>query len=100
MLKKKENYDFFLNLPEMDRTSLERIDIRTSQLLQPLFEYSGACSGCGETPYIKLLTQLYGDRMLIANATGCSSIYGGNLPSTPYTTDGKWSRPGVGKLTV
>ena len=62
---------------------LERIDIRTSQLISPLFEYSGACSGCGETPYIKLLTQLYGDRLLIANATGCSSIYGGNLPSTP-----------------
>ncbi|VTN08517.1 pyruvate:ferredoxin (flavodoxin) oxidoreductase [Raoultella terrigena] len=68
--------------------ALERIDIRTSQLISPLFEYSGACSGCGETPYIKLLTQLYGDRMLIANATGCSSIYGGNLrqrriPPTP-----------------
>lgn len=65
---------------------MERIDIRTSQLISPLFEYSGACSGCGETPYIKLLTQLYGDRLLIANATGCSSIYGGNLPTTPYTT--------------
>ncbi|WP_058910230.1 pyruvate:ferredoxin (flavodoxin) oxidoreductase [Entomohabitans teleogrylli] len=85
--EEKENYDFFLSLPEIDRSSIERIDIRTSQLITPLFEYSGACSGCGETPYIKLLTQLYGDRMLIANATGCSSIYGGNLPSTPYTTD-------------
>ncbi|EFM1896836.1 4Fe-4S dicluster domain-containing protein [Escherichia coli] len=85
--EEKINYDFFLNLPEIDRSKLERIDIRTSQLITPLFEYSGACSGCGETPYIKLLTQLYGDRMLIANATGCSSIYGGNLPSTPYTTD-------------
>ena len=85
--EEKVHYDFFLDLPEIDRTSLERIDIRTSQLITPLFEYSGACSGCGETPYIKLLTQLYGDRMLIANATGCSSIYGGNLPSTPYTTD-------------
>lgn len=81
--EEKVNYDFFLNLPEIDRSKLERIDIRTSQLISPLFEYSGACSGCGETPYIKLLTQLYGDRMLIANATGCSSIYGGNLPSTP-----------------
>ncbi|MRT11877.1 pyruvate:ferredoxin (flavodoxin) oxidoreductase [Enterobacteriaceae bacterium RIT711] len=91
--EEKENYDFFLSLPEMDRTSLERIDIRTSQLLTPLFEYSGACSGCGETPYIKLLTQLYGDRMLIANATGCSSIYGGNLPSTPYTTDANGRGP-------
>ena len=85
--EEKVNYDYFLSLPEIDRSSLERIDIRTSQLITPLFEYSGACSGCGETPYIKLLTQLYGDRMLIANATGCSSIYGGNLPSTPYTTD-------------
>ncbi len=82
------------NLPEIDRTKLERIDIRTSQLISPLFEYSGACSGCGETPYIKLLTQLYGDRMLIANATGCSSIYGGNLPSTPYTTDANGRAPG------
>lgn len=85
--EEKQNYDFFLSLPEIDKNSLERIDIRTSQLITPLFEYSGACSGCGETPYIKLLTQLYGDRLLIANATGCSSIYGGNLPSTPYTTD-------------
>lgn len=74
--EEKVNYDFFLDLPEIDRNKLERIDIRTSQLITPLFEYSGACSGCGETPYIKLLTQLYGDRMLIANATGCSSIYG------------------------
>ncbi|VTP68987.1 pyruvate:ferredoxin (flavodoxin) oxidoreductase [Leclercia adecarboxylata] len=79
------NYDFFLDLPEIDRNSLERIDIRTSQLITPLFEYSGACSGCGETPYIKLLTQLYGDRMLIANATGCSSIYGGK-PAIPHLT--------------
>ena len=61
--------------------------MNSSQLISPLFEYSGACSGCGETPYAKLVTQLFGDRMLIANATGCSSIYGGNLPSTPYTTD-------------
>ncbi|HDS9863004.1 TPA: pyruvate:ferredoxin (flavodoxin) oxidoreductase [Citrobacter freundii] len=91
--EEKVNYDFFLNLPEIDRTKLERIDIRTSQLITPLFEYSGACSGCGETPYIKLLTQLYGDRMLIANATGCSSIYGGNLPSTPYTTDANGRGP-------
>jgi len=85
--EERANYDFFLKLPEIDKTTLERIDIRTSQLITPLFEYSGACSGCGETPYIKLLTQLYGDRLLIANATGCSSIYGGNLPSTPYTTN-------------
>ncbi|EHC56846.1 Pyruvate-flavodoxin oxidoreductase, partial [Salmonella enterica subsp. enterica serovar Hvittingfoss str. A4-620] len=91
--EEKVNYDFFLDLPEIDRSKLERIDIRTSQLITPLFEYSGACSGCGETPYIKLLTQLYGDRMLIANATGCSSIYGGNLPSTPYTTDANGRGP-------
>lgn len=83
----KVNYDYFINLPDRDRSTIERIDIRTSQLLTPLFEYSGACAGCGETPYIKLLTQLFGDRLAIANATGCSSIYGGNLPSTPYTTD-------------
>jgi pyruvate-ferredoxin/flavodoxin oxidoreductase len=79
------NYDFFLNLPEVDRTAMARIDHKSSQFLEPLFEYSGACAGCGETPYIKLLTQLFGDRLLIANATGCSSIYGGNLPTTPYT---------------
>ncbi|MEX5383018.1 pyruvate:ferredoxin (flavodoxin) oxidoreductase [Cronobacter muytjensii] len=91
--EEKRHYDFFLGLPEIDRSKLERIDIRTSQLITPLFEYSGACSGCGETPYIKLLTQLYGDRLLIANATGCSSIYGGNLPSTPYTTDANGRGP-------
>ncbi len=90
------NYEFFLSLPEVDREAFERVDARTSQYLQPLFEYSGACSGCGETPYVKLLTQLFGDRLLIANATGCSSIYGGNLPTTPYTvnTEGRgpaWS---------
>ncbi|CPR14286.1 pyruvate:ferredoxin (flavodoxin) oxidoreductase [Brenneria goodwinii] len=89
----KENFDFFMALPEMDRAKLERIDIRTSQLITPLFEYSGACSGCGETPYIKLLTQLYGDRLLVANATGCSSIYGGNLPTTPWTTDANGRGP-------
>ncbi|PXW46908.1 pyruvate-ferredoxin/flavodoxin oxidoreductase [Erwinia sp. AG740] len=89
----KTHYDFFLKLPEIDRSKLERIDIRTSQLITPLFEYSGACSGCGETPYIKLLTQLYGDRLLVANATGCSSIYGGNLPTTPWTTDANGRGP-------
>lgn len=91
--EEKANYDFFLKLPEIEASQLERIDIRTSQLITPLFEYSGACSGCGETPYIKLLTQLYGDRLLIANATGCSSIYGGNLPSTPYTTNAEGRGP-------
>ncbi len=80
------NFDFFLDLPEVDR-SLVKLDVKGSQFLQPLFEYSGACEGCGETPYVKLLTQLFGDRALIGNATGCSSIYGGNLPTTPYAVD-------------
>jgi pyruvate-ferredoxin/flavodoxin oxidoreductase len=83
----RDNYQFFLDLPEMKRTDIVRLDHKGSQFLEPLFEYSGACSGCGETPYLKLLTQLFGDRLLIANATGCSSIYGGNLPTTPYTTN-------------
>jgi len=83
----RDNYRFFLDLPEIDRARIERIDGKGSQFFEPLFEYSGACAGCGETPYVKLLTQLFGDRLLIANATGCSSIYGGNLPTTPYTTD-------------
>jgi pyruvate-ferredoxin/flavodoxin oxidoreductase len=83
----RANYDFFLNLPEVDRTAMTKFDHKSSQFLEPLFEYSGACAGCGETPYLKMLTQLFGDRLLIANATGCSSIYGGNLPTTPYTTN-------------
>ena len=83
----RDNYSFFLNLPELDRTTLTKFDHKSSQFLEPLFEYSGACAGCGETPYLKLLTQLFGDRLLVANATGCSSIYGGNLPTTPYTTN-------------
>jgi pyruvate-ferredoxin/flavodoxin oxidoreductase len=83
----RANYDFFLGLPELTRTEVVRLDHKGSQLLEPLFEYSGACAGCGETPYLKLLTQLFGDRLLVANATGCSSIYGGNLPTTPYTTN-------------
>ena len=82
----RENYTFFLDLPDPDRAML-RDDVKTTQFMRPLFEYSGACAGCGETPYLKLLTQLFGDRLLIANATGCSSIYGGNLPTTPYTKD-------------
>lgn len=80
------NWDFFLSLPEIDRTDLNVRSIKNSQLLQPLFEFSGACSGCGETPYLKLLSQLFGERTLIANATGCSSIYGGNLPTTPWAS--------------
>ena len=84
--RQRNNFGFFLDLPEMDRTTV-RHDVKGTQFLQPLFEFSGACSGCGETPYIKLLTQLFGDRLIIANATGCSSIYGGNLPTTPYCTN-------------
>ncbi len=80
-----ESYDFFLNLPETDRSRFKVTSVKGSQFVKPLFEYSGACLGCGETPYIKLMTQLFGDRLMIANATGCSSIYGGNLPTTPYT---------------
>jgi len=78
------NYDFFLSLPEVDTALLKLDTLRGSQLVRPLFEYSGACAGCGETPYLKLLTQLFGDRLMMGNATGCSSIYGGNLPTTPY----------------
>jgi len=81
----RANYEFFLNLPEADRRTAKIDTIKGSQFLQPLFEYSGACAGCGETPYIKLVTQLFGDRAVIANATGCSSIYGANLPTTPYS---------------
>ncbi|MCB0460163.1 MAG: pyruvate:ferredoxin (flavodoxin) oxidoreductase, partial [Flavobacteriaceae bacterium] len=78
------NWDYFIKLSDYDRTQLQVTNVKGSQFLEPLFEFSGACSGCGETPYIKMLTQLYGDSILIANATGCSSIYGGNLPTTPY----------------
>jgi pyruvate-ferredoxin/flavodoxin oxidoreductase len=90
------NYEFFLNLPETDPSRYNLITVKGSQFVRPLFEYSGACSGCGETPYLKLLTQLFGDRLFIGNATGCSSIYGGNLPTTPYAkrADGRgpvWS---------
>jgi pyruvate-ferredoxin/flavodoxin oxidoreductase len=85
--REARNWDFFLTLPEVPREQLSLSQVKDVQLLQPLFEFSGACSGCGETPYIKLLSQLYGDRTVIANATGCSSIYGGNLPTTPYTSN-------------
>jgi pyruvate-ferredoxin/flavodoxin oxidoreductase len=81
----RQNWDFFAALPDRDRTCLSFENVRGMQVAEPLFEFSGACAGCGETPYIKLLTQLFGDRLLIANATGCSSIYGGNLPTTPYS---------------
>ncbi|HEU5395652.1 MAG TPA: pyruvate:ferredoxin (flavodoxin) oxidoreductase [Verrucomicrobiae bacterium] len=83
-LAERENWNFFLDLPEFDRRKIKTGTLRQQQILQPLFEFSGACAGCGETPYIKMLTQLFGDRAVIANATGCSSIYGGNLPTTPY----------------
>jgi pyruvate-ferredoxin/flavodoxin oxidoreductase len=91
-----ENFEFFLSLPDVDASKLKLETLRSNQLVRPLFEFSGACQGCGETPYLKLLTQLFGDRMLVANATGCSSIYGGNLPTTPYAkrADGRgpaWS---------
>jgi pyruvate-ferredoxin/flavodoxin oxidoreductase len=86
--RERANWDFFLDLPEFQMNgTIGPGSVKNVQLLQPLFEFSGACAGCGETPYIKLLTQLFGDRALIANATGCSSIYGGNLPTTPYTTN-------------
>jgi pyruvate-ferredoxin/flavodoxin oxidoreductase len=83
----RANWDFFLDLPEPDRTKLDLSTVKNSQFLMPLMEFSGACAGCGETPYLKLLTQLFGDRLVMANATGCSSIYGGNLPTTPYCSD-------------
>jgi pyruvate-ferredoxin/flavodoxin oxidoreductase len=89
----RANYDFFLTLPEV-RPSFDTIDgLRGSQLRMPLFEYSGACSGCGETPYLKLISQLYGDRLVVANATGCSSIYGGNLPTTPWSRNADGQGP-------
>jgi pyruvate-ferredoxin/flavodoxin oxidoreductase len=87
------NWEFFLKLPEPDRETLHLGQVKDAQLSQPLFEFSGACAGCGETPYIKLVTQLFGDRAVIANATGCSSIYGGNLPTTPYTVDARGCGP-------
>jgi pyruvate-ferredoxin/flavodoxin oxidoreductase len=85
--QERVNYDFFLNIPEIDRRTVKTDTVKGSQLLRPLFEYSGACSGCGETPYVKLVSQLFGDRAVIANATGCSSIYGGNLPTTPWASN-------------
>jgi pyruvate-ferredoxin/flavodoxin oxidoreductase len=92
----KENWEFFLNIPDLDRRKIKVGTIRQQQIQEPLFEFSGACSGCGETPYVKLVSQLFGDRAVVANATGCSSIYGGNLPTTPWAknADGRgpaWS---------
>jgi pyruvate-ferredoxin/flavodoxin oxidoreductase len=91
--RERANFEFFLQIPELDRALVSHGTVKGSQALQPLFEFSGACAGCGETPYLKLLTQLFGDRMLIANATGCSSIYGGNLPTTPWTTNAQGRGP-------
>jgi pyruvate-ferredoxin/flavodoxin oxidoreductase len=91
--RESANWEFFLGLTEFDRDRLSHTQVKDAQLLEPLFEFSGACAGCGETPYIKLLTQLFGDRLLIANATGCSSIYGGNLPTTPYTVNAQGRGP-------
>lgn len=88
-----ENWDYFLNLSDYDRSKLDHGKVKDSQFLEPLFEFSGACPGCGETPYIKLATQLFGDRMIVANATGCSSIYGGNLPTTPWTKNSEGRGP-------
>jgi pyruvate-ferredoxin/flavodoxin oxidoreductase len=85
--QEKVNWEYFLSLPEVDRTKINFTTVKNSQLLQPLFEFSGACGGCGETPYLKLLSQLFGDRTIIANATGCSSIYGANLPTTPWAVN-------------
>ncbi|MEA5577303.1 pyruvate:ferredoxin (flavodoxin) oxidoreductase [Anabaena sp. UHCC 0451] len=91
--QERKNWDFFLSLPNPDRRKLKLNQIRQQQLQEPLFEFSGACAGCGETPYLKLLTQLFGDRSLIANATGCSSIYGGNLPTTPWSQNAEGRGP-------
>ena len=85
--QERANWDYFLQIPEVDRRKVNVAKVKDSQFLEPLFEFSGACSGCGETPYVKLVSQLFGDRTIIANATGCSSIYGGNLPTTPWATN-------------
>jgi len=87
LTRERENFDFFLSLPDNDRVQIGEPQIKSLQLLQPLFEFSGACAGCGETPYLKLMSQLFGDRAVIANATGCSSIFGGNLPTTPWSVN-------------
>ncbi|MCI0454337.1 MAG: pyruvate:ferredoxin (flavodoxin) oxidoreductase, partial [Candidatus Dadabacteria bacterium] len=91
--KERKNWDFFLTLPETNRIHLNPSSVRHQQVQQPLFEFSSACPGCGETPYIKLLSQLFGDRLIVANSTGCSSIYGGNLPTTPWTTNAEGRGP-------
>src|SRR5579864_1247044 len=91
--QEQANWEFFKSLPEFDRTQVKVGTIKGSQMLEPLFEFSGACAGCGETPYLKLLTQMFGDRIMVANATGCSSIYGGNLPTTPWAANAEGRGP-------
>ena len=91
--RERANFDFFLEIENSDRSQLKMDTVKGSQLLEPLFEFSGACAGCGETPYLKLMSQMFGDRALIGNATGCSSIYGGNLPTTPWTTNSQGRGP-------
>jgi len=91
--QERENFEFFLSLPPVDRKEVKVETVKGSQLLEPLFEFSGACAGCGETPYLKLVSQLFGDRSIIANATGCSSIFGGNLPTTPWSTNAEGRGP-------
>ena len=91
--RERDNFAFFLAIPQLDPVALDPGTIKNAQTREPLFEFSGACAGCGETPYLKLLSQLFGDRLLIANATGCSSIYGGNLPTTPWTTNAEGRGP-------
>ena len=95
-----ENYKFFLSIPDTDPSKFNAGTVKGSQFVKPLFEYHSACPGCGETPYITLLTRLFGDRLLIGNATGCSSIYGGNLPTTPYTTRPDGKGPCMVKLSL
>jgi hypothetical protein len=94
------NWDFFQSIPQLDRSLLAHDTVKGSQVLEPLFEFSGACAGCGETPYLKLVSQLFGDRMIVANATGCTSIYGANLPTTPWTVNAKGRRAGLEQLAL
>jgi pyruvate-ferredoxin/flavodoxin oxidoreductase len=93
LVRERSNFDFFLDIPEIDRSQPKIDTVKGSQLLQPLFEFSGACAGCGETPYLKLMSQLFGDRAIVTNATGCSSIYGGNLPTTPWSANAEGHGP-------
>ena len=98
--QESKNWEFFLQLPEFDRRKIRWSRMKSAMLAEPLFEFSGACLGCGETPYIRLATQLFGDRMIIANATGCSSIYGGNLPTTPLHCQCAGQRSGLVQFVV